>query len=249
MGDKQGEITESGHHARREVQTEASSAALPASTVPASLYNAALATPGQNVQGDTRQVPLQTEQATLTNNEATNTGLVSSNLSPVGYGGLGMGLMGYGGLGMGYGGLGMGYGGLGMGYGGVGVPEDFQRSQMTFMLVGRLLEMCTMFSGVIQMTFGSVLQFMGSYIGMSQHYNQLKSGMYMDETGKWVSVPKRLTRKSSIYSPRARGLDKGRNHVGSRLILLNAFRYLIFMFIAILLARRITGGCGVRLTS
>ncbi|RNF03250.1 hypothetical protein TraAM80_05956 [Trypanosoma rangeli] len=162
------------------------------------------------------------------------------------YGGLGMGSM-YGGLGMGgmYGGLGMGgmYGGLGMGgmYGGLGMgmgmSEDFQRSQMTFMLLGRLLEMCGMFAGVIQMTFGSALQFMGNYIGMSQQYNQLKSGMYMDESGKWVQLPKRsLTDKDRLNTSHKRRYASRKRRERPWVATL---RRIIFFLLAVFIARRL----------
>ncbi|KAH9601332.1 hypothetical protein LSM04_000033 [Trypanosoma melophagium] len=165
------------------------------------------------------------------------------------YGGLGMGGM-YGGLGMGgmYGGLGMGgmYGGLGMGgiYG-MGMTEDFQRSQMTFMLVGRLLEMCGMFAGVIQMTFGSALQFMGNYIGMSQQYNQLKSGMYKDENGQWVQVPKRISNRGAGLRPsHGRRAVKRKQQKGGRLFPI--IRRLLFLILAVLLAKKLTGWWAVR---
>ncbi|ORC91955.1 uncharacterized protein TM35_000041690 [Trypanosoma theileri] len=169
------------------------------------------------------------------------------------YGGLGMGSM-YGGLGMGgmYGGLGMGgmYGGLGMGgmYGmgmGMGLPEDFQRSQMTFMLVGRLLEMCGMFAGVIQMTFGSALQFMGNYIGMSQQYNQLKCGRYKDENGQWVQVPQRITGgKSGLRTSHGRrSLKRKEKGRGKWFAIL---RRLAFLILAVLLAKKLTGWWAAR---
>nr|CCD17564.1 unnamed protein product [Trypanosoma congolense IL3000] len=173
-------------------------------------------------------------------------------MSGLGYGGLGMGGM-YGGLGMGgmYGGLGMGgmYGGLGMGgmYGGLGMggmygmgmSEDFQRSQMTFMLVGRLLEMCGMFAGVIQMTFGSALQFMGSYIGMSQQYNKLQSGMYVDEGGRWVELPKRNdSTEASAGSSANRTISRRSRQTTRSGMLLGVLRRLLFMLIAVSLVRR-----------
>lgn len=96
------------------------------------------------------------------------------------YGGMGsmglggMGMMGMGGMGMGMGGMGMGMGGMGMGMGGM-MGESDQRGQMAFMLLGRCIEMFGMFSGVLQMVFGSIIQFMGSYVGLSQQYRQLNS--------------------------------------------------------------------------
>ncbi|KAF5221087.1 hypothetical protein ECC02_005954 [Trypanosoma cruzi] len=159
------------------------------------------------------------------------------------YGGLGMGGM-YGGLGMGgmYGGLGMGgmYGGYGLGMGmGMGMSEDIQRSQMTFMLLGRLLEMCGMFAGVIQMTFGNALQFMGNYIGMSQQYNQLKSGMYMDESGKWVQLPRRcVTDVESLKKSRKRKFVN-RNRQGRAWVAI--LRRVVFLFLAVFMTRRLMG--------
>ncbi|KEG08894.1 hypothetical protein DQ04_06241050 [Trypanosoma grayi] len=206
------------------------------------------------------------QQATSANNTADTSnrygsGYASSYGSGLGYGGLGTGGM-YGGLGMGgmYGGLGMGgmYGGLGMGgmYGGLGMggmgmygmgmgmSEDFQRSQMTFMLVGRLLEMCGMFAGVIQTTFGSALQFMGNYIGMSQQYNQLKSGMYMDESGKWVQAPKRISAdRNASHASRRQKLIKKKQKGSAWIALL---RRLGFLLLAILLVRKFTSWSAAR---
>jgi hypothetical protein len=43
-----------------------------------------------------------------------------------------------------------------------------------------------MFSNVVQMVFGSVLQFMGSYVGLTQQYRQLNEGVTVDEQGNPV---------------------------------------------------------------
>ncbi|RNE94792.1 uncharacterized protein Tco025E_10321, partial [Trypanosoma conorhini] len=126
------------------------------------------------------------------------------------------------------------YGGLGMG---MGMSEDFQRSQMTFMLLGRLLEMCGMFAGVIQMTFGSALQFMGNYIGMSQQYNQLKSGMYRDESGKWVELPKRtVTEKENLNTSRKRRYTSRKRQERPWVAIL---RRIAFFLLALFVARRL----------
>lgn len=224
----------------------------PVGTSPPS--NALVTAPGT---AGTSQNAMPVNTVDQTNRYNNNNEYANSYNTGMGYGGLGMGYgglgMGYGGLGMGYGGLGMPgmYGGLGMGglYGGLGMPgmygmgmsEDFQRSQMTFMLVGRLLEMCGMFAGVIQMTFGSALQFMGNYIGMSQQYNKLKSGMYMDEAGRWVELPKGTdsSRESAVSGTRRRPSRHRKQEKQSHPIF-GVLRRLLFLLLAVMLAKRLT---------
>lgn len=83
-----------------------------------------------------------------------------------GLGGYGMGMSGGYGMGMGMGGM------MGAGY----QPSEFeQRGHMAFMLLGRVVELFGMFANVIQMVFSSVLQFMGSYVGLTQQYKQITS--------------------------------------------------------------------------
>jgi hypothetical protein len=90
-----------------------------------------------------------------------------------GMGGMGMGGMGMGGMGgMGMGGMGMG--GMGMGMGMMGGSELEQRSAMTFMMITRVLEAFGMFANVVQMVFGSTVNFMGSYMGMTQQMRQMQ---------------------------------------------------------------------------
>lgn len=96
--------------------------------------------------------------------------------------GSGMGGM-YGGMGGMYGGMGGMYGGMGMGMGmggmgmlgmpGMGGDIVDQRGFMGMMMLSRCVEMFGMLTNVIQMVLGSVVQFMTSYMGLSQQYNQL----------------------------------------------------------------------------
>jgi hypothetical protein len=51
--------------------------------------------------------------------------------------------------------------------------EVEQRGQMAFMMLGRVVELFGAFGNIVQMVFGSIAQFMGSYVGLSQQYKQI----------------------------------------------------------------------------
>ena len=123
------------------------------------------------------------------------------------YGGMGgMGSMygGMGGMGMmgGMGGMGMmgGMGGMMGGMGGMMQPSEWeQRGHMAFMMMSRVLESLGMLSHIVQSLFGAVLQFMASYVGLSQQYQQLNApgGGAPDASGQAAL----MQRPSVIMSP------------------------------------------------
>jgi hypothetical protein len=113
-------------------------------------------------------------------------------------GGLGMGGM-YGGLGGMYGGMGGMYGGMGgmYGMGGMGMmgmmgtgDSMAERGHMAFMMMTRVLEALGMLSHVVHSLLGASVQFMASYVGLSQQLNTL-SGRPVPhvEGGAWTVLP------------------------------------------------------------
>ena len=166
-----------------------------------------------------------------------------------GYGGMGLGGMGgmYGGMGGMYGGMGgMGMGGMGigmgMGMGGMGMmggpTEVEQRGQMAFMMLGRVVELFGAFGHIVQMVFGSIAQFMGSYIGLSQQYQQLNDGdevaMQYNEDGTFVS-----SRGSPTGKQLARRRRKGTNQAQQESPVRTLLRRLALLLVAYLIVTRL----------
>lgn len=158
-----------------------------------------------------------------------------------GYGGMGMG-----GMGMGYGGMmggmGMGMGGMGMmgmGMGMMGMSEQEQRGQMAIMMLSRVAEIAHAFTQVLQMTFGSVLNFAGSYVGLTAQYQQLaQAEEAVDPEQEYRQLQQQ---RKAIQRKRNDVLRRAQQKHTPKSLFWSSLRKAAIFAIAVFLARRILG--------
>ena len=153
----------------------------------------------------------------------------------MGMGGMGMGMGGYGGMMGGMGGMGM----MGMGMGMMGMSEQEQRGQMAIMMLSRVAEIAHAFTQVLQMTFGSVLNFAGSYVGLTTQYQQLAQA---DEAADPEQEYRQLQQqRKAIQRKRNEVLRRAQQKHTPKSLFWSSLRKAAIFAVAVFLARRILG--------
>ena len=160
-----------------------------------------------------------------------------------GYGMNGMGMGGYGMGGMGMGGYGMGGYGMGgygmMGMMGMGMSEQEQRGQMAMMMLSRVADTAHAFTQVLQMMFGSVMNFAGSYMGLTTQYQQM---ILSEGTVDTEAEYKRLQQqRRAILAKRRETLRRAQQQHTTKSLFFSALRKAVLFLVALFLARRIMG--------
>ncbi|CAD2216525.1 hypothetical protein AGDE_04748 [Angomonas deanei] len=139
--------------------------------------------------------------------------------------------------------------GMGMGMGMYGMTPEAQRGQMMMFMISSMVQLWGMLSQVVQGTLGSVVQFVGNYVGLNQRLAQVEEeGMVQEEhyRRRCVQFKKDLENvpidREEIKQRKrhARLHSKSKQPSLLRKIIISVIRHTLLLVLAYFMSKRIT---------